>query len=68
MNKLIKWIFIITVILIILLLWALYESPYRCTRVAESQSSATNVSGFLDHEPETTLKFVKQGSTGSNDF
>lgn len=33
-----------------------------------SQSSATNVSGFLDHEPETTLKFVKQGSTGSNDF
>ena len=35
MKKLIKWIFIIAVILIILLLWALYESPYRCARVAE---------------------------------
>ena len=33
-----------------------------------AQSSATNVSGFLDHEPETTLKYVKQGSTGSADF
>ncbi len=33
-----------------------------------AQSSSTNVSGFLDHEPETTLKYVKQGSTGSADF
>ena len=35
MKKLIKWTLIIAIILIILLLWALYESPYRCTRVAE---------------------------------
>ena len=33
-----------------------------------SQSASTNVSGFLDHHEEPTLKFVKQGSTGSADF
>ena len=33
-----------------------------------SQSNATNVSGFLDHHEEPTLKFVKQGTTGSADF
>ena len=33
-----------------------------------SQSASTNVSGFLDHNEEPTLKFVKQGSTGSADF
>ena len=33
-----------------------------------AQSSSTNVSGFLDHHEEPTLKFVKQGSTGSADF
>ena len=33
-----------------------------------AQSSSTNVSGFLDHNEEPTLKFVKQGSTGSADF
>src|SRR6056300_217195 len=33
-----------------------------------SQSAATNVSGFLTHEPDTTLKYVQQGSTGSADF
>ena len=33
-----------------------------------SQSNASNVSGFLTHEPDTTLKYVQQGSTGSADF
>lgn len=33
-----------------------------------SQSSSSNVSGFIEHEPDTSFKFVKQGSTGSADF
>ena len=33
-----------------------------------SQSSSSNVSGFIEHEPDTSFKFVKQGSTGSSDF
>ena len=33
-----------------------------------NQSSAQNVSGFIHHEPDESFKFVKQGSTGSNDF
>ena len=33
-----------------------------------SQSAATNVSGFLDHHPDESFKYVKQGSTGSADF
>ena len=35
MKKFVKWSLILAVILIILLLWALYESPYRCARAAE---------------------------------
>jgi len=38
------------------------------TNQTNSTAASTNVSGFLDHEPETTLKYVKQGSTGSADF
>ena len=38
------------------------------TNQTNSQSASTNVSGFLDHEPETSFKFVKAGSTGSADF
>ena len=33
-----------------------------------SQSSASNVSGFIHHEPDESFKFVRQGNTGSNDF
>ena len=35
MKKLLKWIIIIAVILAILLLWGLYEAPYRCMRIFE---------------------------------
>ena len=33
------------------------------TNQTNSQSSATNVSGFIDHEVETSFKFVRAGNT-----
>ena len=33
-----------------------------------AQSSSSNVSGFIHHEPDESFKFVKQGNTGSYDF
>ena len=33
------------------------------TNQTNSQSSATNVSGFIDHEVETSFKFVRSGNT-----
>ena len=30
------------------------------TNQTNSQSSATNVSGFLDHEPDTSFKYVRR--------
>ena len=38
------------------------------TNQNNSQSSATNVSGFIHHEPDESFKYVKKGSTGSADF
>jgi len=35
MKKLIKWFIVIVVLLLVLLLWGLLESPYRCVRIAE---------------------------------
>jgi len=35
MNKLFKWILVIIILLAIFLLWGLYESPYKCQRIAE---------------------------------
>ena len=38
------------------------------TNQNNSHTNASNVSGFIHHEPDESFKFVKQGTTGSNDF
>ena len=36
------------------------------TNQTNSQSSATNVSGFLDHEPDTSFKYIRNNNSDSN--
>jgi len=38
------------------------------SNVSSQSSSGTTVSGFIDHEPDTSFKFVRSGATGSDEF
>ena len=38
------------------------------SNVNSQQTSGTTVSGFVDHEPDTSYKYIKSGATGSDDF
>lgn len=36
--------------------------------VNSNSSSGTTVSGFVDHEPDTSFKYIRSGATGSDQF
>ena len=38
------------------------------SNVNSQQTSGTTVSGFVDHEPDTSFKYVRSGATGSDEF
>src|SRR6056300_459470 len=38
------------------------------SNVNSQQTSGTTVSGFVDHEPDTSFKFIRSGATGSDEF
>ena len=38
------------------------------SNVNSQSSSGTTVSGFVDHEPDTSFKYVRQSATGSTEF
>lgn len=38
------------------------------SNVNSQQTSGTTVSGFVDHEPDTSYKYIRSGATGSDDF
>ena len=38
------------------------------SNVNSNQTSGTNVSGFVDHEPDTSFKYIRSGASGSSDF
>ena len=38
------------------------------SNVSSQSSSGTTVSGFVDHEPDTSFKYVRSGATGSDEF
>lgn len=38
------------------------------SNVNSNSSSGTTVSGFVDHEPDTSFKYIRSGATGSDQF
>jgi hypothetical protein len=38
------------------------------SNVNSQQTSGTNVSGFVDHEPDTSYKYIRSGASGSDEF
>jgi len=38
------------------------------SNVNSNQTSGTNVSGFVDHEPDTSFKYIRSGASGSDEF
>jgi hypothetical protein len=38
------------------------------SNVNSNQTSGTNVSGFVDHEPDTSFKYIRGGASGSDEF
>ena len=38
------------------------------SNVNSQSSSGTTVSGFVDHEPDTSFKYIRSGASGSSDF
>jgi len=38
------------------------------SNVNSQSSSGTTVSGFVDHEPDTSFKYIRSGATGSDQF
>jgi hypothetical protein len=38
------------------------------SNVNSQQSSGTTVSGFVDHEPDTSFKYIRSGASGSDEF
>jgi len=36
--------------------------------VSSQSSSGTTVSGFVDHEPDTSYKYIRSGASGSDEF
>jgi len=38
------------------------------SNVNSQQTSGTTVSGFVDHEPDTSFKYIRSGASGSDEF